>query len=69
MWLSRLITQHNVCEDAGSGSLSGLVQRVKDPTLLQTRLRSFIAVAVASLVDADLIQPLVWERPYAAGAV
>ena len=33
MWLSRLRTQHNVCEDVGS--VPGLSQWVKDPVLAQ----------------------------------
>ena len=39
-----LRTQHSVCEDVGS--IPGLAQWVKDLVLLQTGLRSGVAVAM-----------------------
>ena len=64
LWLSRLRTQHSVCQDASS--TPGLSQWVKDlalPQAVVTDVASFgIAVAVAA---AAPIRPLIRELPYA----
>ena len=71
MWLSRLRTQHSVCEDAGL--TPGFTQWIGDLALLQVCSTSHRGGSnpVSPWLwcrPAAPIQPLAWGLPYAASA-